>query len=193
MTYLEIVLIAVGLAMDAFAVSICKGIKMRPFNVKQTIIIALFFGGAQAIMPLIGWFLGSQFEQYIIAFDHWIAFVLLGFIGGKMIWEAITEKGDGCGCDENGCEIKKFDVAELLVMAIATSIDALVIGATFAFLRVEIFSSISIIGVITAILCSLGAFIGFKFGAKFKNKAEILGGVVLVLMGTKILIEHLFF
>ena len=188
MTYIEIVLIAVGLAMDAFAVAMCKGIKMRPFSAKQTLLIALFFGGAQAIMPLIGWFLGAQFEQYIVAFDHWFAFVLLGFIGGKMIFEALKKDADECDC----CE-KKFDILELFIMAIATSIDALVVGVTFAFLKVDIFSSVLTIGIITAVLCALGAFIGFKFGSKFKSKAELLGGIVLVAMGTKILIEHLFF
>ena len=105
MTYFEIVLIAVGLAMDAFAVAMCKGIKMRPFSAKQTLLIALFFGGAQALMPLIGWFLGAQFEQYIVAFDHWLAFILLGFIGGKMIFEALKRDADECDC----CE-KKFDI-----------------------------------------------------------------------------------
>ena len=188
MTYIEIVLIAVGLAMDAFAVAMCKGIKMRPFSAKQTLLIALFFGGAQAIMPLIGWFLGAKFEQYIVAFDHWFAFVLLGFIGGKMIFEALKKDADECDC----CE-KKFDILELFIMAIATSIDALVVGVTFAFLKVDIFSSVLTIGIITAVLCALGAFIGFKFGSKFKSKAELLGGIVLVAMGTKILIEHLFF
>ena len=188
MTYFEIVLIAVGLAMDAFAVAMCKGIKMRPFSAKQTLLIALFFGGAQALMPLIGWFLGAQFEQYIVAFDHWLAFILLGFIGGKMIFEALKRDADEC----DYCE-KKFDILELFIMAIATSIDALVVGVTFAFLKVDILGSVLTIGIITALLCALGAFIGFKFGSKLKSKAELLGGIVLVAMGVKILIEHLFF
>lgn len=187
MSYIEIVLLGIGLSMDAFAVSICKGIKMRPFNVKQTLLIALFFGGAQAIMPLLGWLLGSQFAAYIEQFDHWIAFVLLAFIGGKMIFETLHEK------DEPDEENDKFSLGELFLLAIATSIDALVVGVVFALSKVEIFSSIAIIGTVTATICAFGAFVGYKFGSKYKSKAEILGGAVLILMGVKILIEHLFF
>ena len=185
MTYFEIVLIAVGLAMDAFAVAMCKGIKMRPFSAKQTLLIALFFGGAQALMPLIGWFLGAQFEQYIVAFDHWLAFILLGFIGGKMIFEALKRDADECDC----CE-KKFDILELFIMAIATSIDALVVGVTFAFLRVDIISAILLIGVVTFIFSAIGLKIGNKFGCKYKSKAELAGGIILIAMGLSVLLEH---
>ena len=184
MTILEIFLIAVGLSMDAFAVALCMGIKMRPFNFKRALTIALFFGLAQAIMPLIGWFLGSQFEEYIVSVDHWIAFGLLAFIGGKMAIESFKKEEEDCSCD-------KFDIGELVLMAIATSIDALAVGITFAFLQVDIFGSVSMIGATTLILCFAGAFIGCKFGSKLKNKAELAGGIILVLMGLKILLEHL--
>ena len=185
MKFFEVFLIAVGLSMDAFAVALCKGIKMRPFNIKRALIVALFFGLAQAIMPVIGWFLGSQFEQYIVSVDHWIAFGLLAFIGGKMAIESFkNEEDDDCGCD-------KFDIGELILMAIATSIDALAVGITFAFLQVDILGSVSLIGATTLILCFAGAFIGCKFGSKLKNKAELAGGIILILMGLKILLEHL--
>lgn len=183
MTFWEIFIIAIGLSMDAFAVALCKGIKMRPFSVKRASIIALFFGGAQALMPLIGWFLGKQFESYIVPVDHWIAFGLLAFIGGKMAIESFKKEENECG--------DNLAIGELLLMAIATSIDALAVGITFAFLQVNIFTSISIIGVTTLILCFAGAFIGCKFGSALKNKAEFIGGVILILMGLKILLEHL--
>lgn len=180
----EIFIIAIGLSMDAFAVAVCKGIKMRPFNVKRAVIIALAFGLAQAVMPCIGWFLGKQFESYIIAVDHWIAFGLLAFIGGKMAIESFKKEDDDCGCD-------KFDIGELLLMAVATSIDALAVGITFAFLQVSLGLAVGIIGVTTLILCFFGAFIGCKFGSALKSKAELAGGIILVLMGLKILLEHL--
>lgn len=183
MGILELLLIGIGLSMDAFAVSICKGLKMQKLNYTQTFIIALFFGGFQAIMPLLGWLLGTRFEQYITDIDHWIAFALLAFIGGKMIFEAIKGDEDG-GSD-------KFEIKELFLMAIATSIDALAVGITFAFLQTDIWSSIAIIGCTTFVLSAVGVFIGHKFGAKYKNKAEIAGGVILILIGLKILLEHL--
>ncbi len=183
MQFWELFLIAVGLSMDAFAVAICKGLKMKAINVKQTTLIAVFFGGFQALMPLIGWLLGKNFEKYITKFDHWIAFALLGFIGAKMAYESFKNEED--------CSKGVFSISELLVMAIATSIDALAVGITFAFLRVEIFSSITVIGVTTFILSFAGAFIGNKFGAAFKNKAELAGGIILILIGLKILLEHL--
>lgn len=187
MTIIEIFLIAVGLAMDAFAVSICKGIKMRPFNYKRATLIAVTFGLAQALMPLIGWFLGKQFESYIVAIDHWIAFILLAFIGGKMAIESFKK-------DENECEsCDNFAIGELLLMAVATSIDALAVGITFAFLQVDLISSVSIIGITTLVLCFAGAGIGSKFGSALKSKAEFVGGLILVLMGLKILLEHLGF
>lgn len=179
----ELFLIGVGLSMDAFAVAICKGLKMQKLNYKQTFIIALFFGGFQAIMPLLGWLLGTSFERYITDIDHWIAFALLAFIGGKMIVEAFKNEEE----EDSG----KFDIKELFLMAIATSIDALAVGITFAFLQTDIVSSITIIGCTTFVLSALGVFIGHKFGAKYKNRAEIAGGVILVLIGVKILLEHL--
>ena len=187
MSFFEIFVIAIGLSMDAFAVAVCKGIKMRPFNIKRALVIGLAFGGAQALMPLIGWFLGKQFESYIVAIDHWIAFGLLAFIGGKMAIESFKKDSeDECGC---GCD--KFDIGELIVMAIATSIDALAVGITFAFLQVSVGLAVGVIGVTTLILCFAGAFIGCKFGSALKSKAEFAGGVILVLMGLKILLEHL--
>lgn len=187
MGIIELVVVAVGLAMDAFAVAVCKGLASPKINYRQTGLIALFFGGFQALMPVIGWALGKQFEKYITNIDHWIAFVLLAFIGGKMIWEAAKggdEPEEDCGCG-------KMDLRELTVLSIATSIDALAVGITFAFLKTDIVLSATLIGVITAALSALGVFIGNRFGARFKKKAEIAGGAVLVIIGLKILLEHL--
>lgn len=186
MSLWELVLIAVGLSMDAFAVSICKGLSMTKLNYKNGAVIALFFGVFQAVMPLIGWFLGTQFSRYITAFDHWVAFVLLAFIGGKMVWEALhpseEETGDG----------DKLDIKELFVLAVATSIDALAVGITFALLPdISIGWAVSLIGVITFALSFAGVIIGNKFGSKYEKKAELLGGIILVGIGAKILIEHL--
>ncbi len=183
MGFLELFLIGVGLSADAFAVAICKGLSMRKINYQQSAVIALFFGGFQALMPLIGWGLGRQFEAYIVSIDHWIAFVLLGYIGGKMIWDAFHEEDDTCPVS--------FDLKELLVMAIATSIDALAVGITFAFLKVEIFRAITIIGCTTFALSLVGVFIGNRFGSRYKSKATLAGGVILILIGLKILLEHL--
>lgn len=180
----ELFVIAVGLAMDAFAVAMCKGISMRKIKIKYAIIIALFFGVFQGVMPLLGWLLATNFEKYIVNVDHWIAFVLLGFLGIKMLIDAF-KKEDEC-CDEF-----KLDYKELTILAVATSIDALAVGITFAILRVEIVPAISLIGSITFALCLGGVYIGHFFGAKFKNKAEFAGGIILILMGTKILLEHL--
>lgn len=185
MTLWELLLIAVGLSMDAFAVAVCKGLAMRRTDWKQAGIIALFFGGFQALMPLIGWVLGRQFEQYITSFDHWIAFILLVIIGGKMIWEALHE-----GEEEEACD-PRLDMKELLGMAVATSIDALAVGITFAFLQVQILPSVTLIGVTTFILSFVGVAIGRKIGGKMTKIAQIAGGVVLVLIGLKILLEHL--
>ena len=184
MSIIQIGLIGIGLAMDAFAVSICKGLKMKKIEYGQSVVIAIFFGGFQAIMPLIGWMLGKQFESYIVSIDHWIAFALLAFIGGKMLYEAIkNEEQDTC--------IVTFDLKELLILSIATSIDALAVGITFAFLKTNIWISIIIIGIITFILSFVAVIIGNKFGAKYKNKAEFAGGFILILIGAKILLEHL--
>ncbi|MGN0527536.1 MAG: manganese efflux pump MntP family protein [Eubacterium sp.] len=180
----EIFLIAVGLSMDAFAVSICKGLKMQnKINGGQTALIALFFGGFQALMPVIGWFLGSSFKKYIENFDHWVAFVLLAFIGGKMIYDSFHDDDDN--------EDKPFSIKELFLLAIATSIDALAVGITFAIIKTNIWTAVALIGVTTFVLSAVGVFIGHKFGAKYKNKAELAGGIILVLIGVKILLEHL--
>lgn len=187
MSFQEIFLIGVGLSMDAFAVALCKGLNMKKVNYVHTVIIALFFGGFQAVMPLLGWFLGKNFESYIKSVDHWIAFALLAYIGGKMAYEAI--KGDDE--DETGAQGDKLDLKELTIMAIATSIDALAVGITFAFLQVSIVSSITIIGITTFVLSIIGVMIGNRFGMKFKSKAEIAGGIILILIGLKILLEHL--
>ena len=187
MGFAELFLIGVGLSMDAFAVSVCKGLNMRgKVNFKHAGVIALFFGGFQALMPLIGYFLGIGFEKYITKIDHWIAFLLLGFIGGKMIVEAIKEWNA-----EDKQEEDKLDIKELFILAVATSIDALAVGITFAFLSVNIWSAISIIGVTTFVLSIIGVVIGNKFGSRYKSKAELAGGIILVLMGIKILLEHL--
>ena len=184
--FITVFLTGIGLSMDAFAVSICKGLKMQKFNYKQMGLIALFFGGFQALMPLVGWILGNSFKSYIESFDHWVAFVLLCFIGGKMIYEAFHVEDDDCGC---------FDIKELLIMAIATSIDALAVGIAFAIDGIDtwtnILLAILIIGVTTFVLSAIGVLIGHKFGAVYKSKAEFAGGVILILIGLKILLEHL--
>lgn len=186
--FIELLLMGVGLAMDAFAVSICKGLGMRRVNKKQAVIIGLFFGGFQALMPFIGWVLGSQFEKYITNIDHWIAFLLLGFIGGKMIVEAVKP------AEEND-EIQELDaplnIKEMFILAVATSIDALAVGITFAFLSYPIVEAISIIGVVTFIICIIGVYVGNFFGSKYKNKAELAGGLILVILGMRILLSHL--
>ena len=185
MGLLELLLIALGLSMDAFAASLCKGMSMKKRNPHHSAVIALFFGGFQAAMPLIGWLLGTQFESYITAVDHWIAFGLLAFIGGKMIYEALIK--ETCPTeDENALRIKG-----LLLLAVATSIDALAVGVTFAFLQVSIIPAVTFIGVVTFVLSYIGVFIGHKFGASLKTKAELAGGLVLILIGIKILLEHL--
>lgn len=186
MGFLEVFLIGIGLSADAFSVAVCKGLNMRRLNLKHGYIIALFFGGFQAIMPLIGYLLGTNFAEHIEQFDHWIAFVLLDFIGGKMAIEAIREK------DED--ETEKTDVlkiGELTVMAVATSIDALAVGITFAFLKVNILLSVLLIGVTTFALSLAGVLLGNRFGARYKSKAELAGGIILILIGVKILLEHL--
>lgn len=190
MGIVEVILIAVGLSMDAFAVSVCKGLGMKRLEKGQLIVIALFFGAFQALMPLIGWLLGRQFESYITAIDHWIAFVLLFVIGAKMLWEAL--RGDGGECEECALEsTPRLDLKELTMLAVATSIDALAVGITFAFLGVDIVSSVTVIGVTTFLLSGVGVVLGHQFGSRFEKPATILGGVVLVLIGFKILFEHL--
>lgn len=183
----QLVLIAVSLSMDAFAVALCKGLCMRRIHYGHALTIALFFGGFQALMPLIGWLLGTQFEQYVTPVDHWIAFVLLGYIGGKMIWDAFHEDNEGMACDTE----ERLDMKELFVMAVATSIDALAVGITFAFLQVQIVPAVLSIGLITFGLSFVGVVVGNRFGNKFQSKAQLLGGAVLICIGTKILLEHL--
>lgn len=183
----EILLIGVGLSMDAFAVAICKGLGMRRINYKHMFIIALFFGGFQALMPFLGWLLGSRFAQYITRFDHWIAFILLLFIGGKMVWDTLHENEE----EEEELANDRLDLKELLLMAVATSIDALAMGITFAFLSVNIGKASSLIGCTTFVISALGVFIGNRFGAKYKNKASLTGGIILILIGCKVLLEHL--
>ena len=184
-----LLLMGVGLAMDAFAVSICKGLSMKKVKWQHGVLIGLFFGGFQALMPFIGWLLGSQFEQYITKIDHWIAFGLLGIIGGKMLYEAIKgDEEEECECGKN---IEKLDIKELFILAIATSIDALAVGITFAFLKYPVGKAVTIIGVVTFVISVAGVYIGNFFGARFKKKAEIAGGIILVGIGVKILLEHL--
>ena len=188
MSFFEIFMIGVGLSMDAFAVAICKGLNMRKLDKVQTLVIALFFGGFQALMPFVGWLLGKQFEAYITSFDHWIAFVLLAFIGGKMLWDVFGSKKEGEACQTAE---SRLDVKELFMLAIATSIDALAVGISFAFLQVNIGSAITLIGCTTFVISAAGVFVGHKFGAKYEDKASLAGGAILILIGLKILLEHL--
>ncbi len=188
MGIIELALIAVGLSMDAFAVSVCKGLGMKRLDMGQALVIALFFGGFQALMPLAGWALGSGFQSYIEPVDHWIAFALLAFIGGKMLYDAFHEED---GDEPVAGEAARLDLKEILMLAIATSIDALAVGVSFAFLQVDIVPAISLIGVITFALSLVGVAAGHQFGARFEKPATIVGGVVLILIGLKILLEHL--
>lgn len=190
MGFVELFLIGVGLSMDAFAVSICKGLGMKRLNMKQALVIGLFFGGFQALMPLIGWALGTQLADFITPIDHWIAFILLVLIGGKMLFDAFRG-----GDEEEAVDPKdaRLDLKELLMLAIATSIDALAVGITFAFLGVNIVWAIAIIGVTTFVLSVVGVAVGHAFGARYEKGATIVGGVVLILIGCKILLEHLGF
>lgn len=187
MGIVELLLTAIALSMDAFAVSVCKGLGMRRMRYDQALVISLYFGVFQALMPLIGWLLGTSFSRYIQAFDHWIAFVLLAFLGGKMLWDVFHEKEDG---EQESAE-RRLDHRELFMLAIATSIDALAVGIAFACLEVNIWCSISIIGVTTLVISFAGVWIGNRFGNRFQKKAEIAGGLVLILIGVKILAEHL--
>jgi len=180
----ELFILAVGLSMDAFAVAVCKGLSAPKLKPSYMAVTGAWFGGFQALMPLIGFLLGSSFEKYITPVDHWVAFVLLAFIGGNMIKEA-------CTCEDDAHDAS-FSVKTMFVMAVATSVDALAVGITFAVLPdVNIWWAVLFIGVVTFILSALGVFIGHKFGERYKSKAEFLGGAILVLMGIKILLEHL--
>lgn len=185
LSYIELFILAVGLSMDAFAVSICKGLSVKTLRPKHCAVAGIYFGGFQAVMPLIGWLLGRQFEGLIKSIDHWIAFVLLALIGANMIREAIK--------DENESLNSSFSPKTMLPLAVATGIDALAVGVTFAFLSVDIVPAVSFIGATTFVLSAAGVKIGNVFGSKYKSKAEIVGGLVLIGIGIKILIEHLFF
>lgn len=220
MGFVELFMIGVGLSMDAFAVSICKGLGMRRVNWAHAAVIALFFGGFQALMPLVGWALGTQFAALITPVDHWIAFALLAFIGGKMLVDAFRgdEDGEGEGgaspsaaagdegrnedCEASersssapaataGAHDEKLNVPELFMLAVATSIDALAVGITFAFLGVNVWIAVAIIGVTTFVLSFAGVAIGNQFGSRFEKPATVTGGIVLILIGAKILLEHL--
>lgn len=182
MGFIELLLIAVGLSMDAFAVSVCKGLSVKKVGVKHAALAGLYFGGFQFLMPVIGYLLGFRFESVIESIDHWVAFVLLAFIGGNMIKESFG-KAEELNDD--------FGVKTMLLMAIATSIDALAVGITFAFLEVQILPAAGLIGVTTFLLSFVGIYIGNAFGTRYKSKAELAGGIILVVIGVKILLEHL--
>lgn len=182
MGFIELLLIAVGLSMDAFAVSVCKGLSVKKVGVKHAALAGLYFGGFQFLMPVIGYLLGFRFESVIENIDHWVAFVLLAFIGGNMIKESFG-KAEELNDD--------FGVKTMLLMAIATSIDALAVGITFAFLEVQILPAAGLIGVTTFLLSFVGIYIGNAFGTRYKSKAELAGGIILVVIGVKILLQHL--
>ena len=179
----ELMVIAVGVSMDAFAVSICKGLSVQNIRPRHAMITAAWFGGFQALMPLIGFFLGVSFAGFVTNVDHWISFVLLGIIGGNMIKESFHK-------DEECCVDPDFSFKTMLAMAIATSIDALAIGVTFAFLQVNIWYAVTFIGLTTALFSGAGVYIGNIFGNRYKSKAELAGGVILLVMGIKILLDH---
>lgn len=184
----ELFILAVGLSMDAFAVSICKGLSVEKTGIKHMCLAGLWFGGFQALMPFIGYTLGSAFTEYIIAVDHWVAFVLLSFIGGHMLKEAFRDDDDECECCQK--DANPFGMKTMFLMAVATSIDALAVGVTFAFLRVNIVWAITFIGITTFCFSAVGIKIGSIFGGKFKSKAEMAGGLILIGLGIKILLEH---
>ena len=183
MSLLTLFITAVGLSMDAFAVAICKGLAMKKLSWKKALIIGLWFGGFQALMPTIGYLLGTRFESYVTAIDHWIAFVLLALIGANMVKESFSKEEESSN--------DAVDFKTMFLLAIATSIDALAVGVTYAFLQVRIVPAVSFIGVITFTLSIVGVKIGNVFGLKYKTKAELTGGIILIVMGVKILLEHL--
>ena len=183
MTILELFILAVGLSMDAFAVAVCKGLAIGKINMKHALIVGLWFGGFQALMPLVGYLLGSSFAEYIAAVDHWIAMILLALIGVNMVRESRDKDPEHAD--------PSLGFKTMLVMAVATSIDALAVGVTFAFLEVRILPAVSFIGVVTFLLSALGVKIGSIFGTKYKSKAELTGGIILILLGVKIFLEHM--
>lgn len=180
----ELLVIAIGLSMDACAVAICKGLSMQKMNYRQAAATGAFFGGFQALMPLAGYLLGTQFKDYITSIDHWIAFILLAAIGINMIKESRSDQCENFGTG--------FNLKNMTMLSLATSIDALAVGVTFAFLQVNILPAVLLIGITTFLLSFLGVKIGNVFGVRFKSKAELAGGIILIAMGMKILIEHLF-
>ena len=183
MSLSELLVIAIGVSMDAFAVAICKGLSVQKISLRQVFSTALWFGGFQALMPLVGYYLGISFADFVSNIDHWIAFILLGIIGGNMIKES-------CQKDDDNHFDPDFSVKTMLALAVATSIDALAVGVSFAFLRVQIWKAIMLIGVTTAAFSGAGVFVGKIFGSRFKSKAEFAGGFILIAMGLKILLEH---
>lgn len=185
MSIIELFILALGLSMDAFAVSICKGLSVPKLQAKHCLICGIYFGGFQALMPLLGWLLGIRFQSLITNIDHWIAFVLLAVIGANMIKESFSK--------EEECPDASFGFKTMLTLAVATSIDALAVGVTFAFLDVAIVPAVLLIGATTFVCSAVGVKIGNVFGNRFQSKAEFLGGLVLIAIGLKILVEHLFF
>ena len=191
MNFIELILIAIGLSMDAFAVSIGKGLSLKKIKLSHALKVGLWFGGFQALMPLIGYLLGSTFADVVSTFDHWVAFILLALIGGNMLKESFEKDEDDCDCNKK--EKNSFAVATMFTLAVATSIDALAIGVTFAFFKVAIIPAITIIGITTFLFSIAGLKIGNIFGCKYKSHAELMGGVILILIGLKILLEHTIF
>lgn len=192
----ELLVLAIGLSMDAFAVSVCKGLETKKITIKQMVLAGLWFGGFQALMPAIGYFLGQAFAEAIKKYDHWVAFALLAFIGVNMVKEAFADesadednadKSSGETCNGKNC----FGVKTMFIMAVATSIDALAVGVTFAFLKVNIIAAVGFIGVITFAFSFAGVKIGNIFGASYEKKAQMVGGIILILIGLKILLTHL--
>lgn len=183
MHFVELIIIAVGVSMDAFAVSVCKGLSASRLRPKYILSAAVWFGGFQALMPLLGYFIGISFADFVSDIDHWIAFALLTIIGGKMIKEA-------CQKDDDNEHTPDFSFKTMLLLAVATSIDAMAVGVSFACLRVDIWTSVLIIGLMTGAFSAAGVFLGHMFGSRFKSKAEFLGGLILVAIGIKILLEH---
>lgn len=183
MNWIELLIIAVGVSMDAFAVAICKGLSVQRLRFRHVATTGLWFGGFQAIMPLIGYFLGFFFTDFVSSVDHWIAFILLAIIGGNMIKESCS-KDESCSLEPD------FSFRTMFAMAVATSIDALAIGVSFAFLKVNIWVAVLLIGTVTGIFSCIGVLIGKYFGSRYKSKAEFTGGIILIAMGLKILLEH---
>ena len=187
MGFIELLLVAVGLSMDAFAVAVCKGLSVQKLRWKHYLAVGLWFGGFQALMPMVGYLLGTTFERYITSVDHWVAFVLLCLIGGNMLKEGLSRDEEREGQAESG----SFGFKAMLMLAVATSIDALAVGITLAFLNVALIPSVTFIGVTTFVISAIGIRIGNLFGMKYKSRAEFAGGVILICIGLKILLEHL--